>query len=118
MYHPTTRVLAVLELLQAHGRLSGAELASRLEVDRRTLRRYVETLEEMGIPISTERGRQGGYALVPGFKLPPLMFTDDEALALAVGLVAARGLGLADASLATASAQAKLERVIPEPRKY
>ncbi|TFW03179.1 YafY family transcriptional regulator [Oxalobacteraceae bacterium OM1] len=114
MYHPTTRVLGVLELLQAHGRLSGAELAERLEVDRRTLRRYISTLESMGIPIATERGRHGGYALVPGFKLPPLMFTEDEAVALSVGLLAARGLGLAEGSLAAASAQAKLERVIPE----
>lgn len=117
MYRPTTRVLAALELLQAHGRMSGADMAARLGVGRRTLRRYIGLLEELGIPIATERGRYGGYALVPGFKLPPLMFNDDEALVLAVGLVAARGLGLADALPATASAQAKLERVVPEPLK-
>src|SRR5947208_13697123 len=113
MYHPTTRVLAVLELLQTHARISGAELAQRLEIDGRTLRRYIALLEEMGIPITAERGRYGGYALVPGFKLPPMMFTDDEALALSIGLLAARGLGLADAAPAVASAQAKLERVMP-----
>src|SRR2546430_6136217 len=71
----------------------------------------------MGIPITAERGRYGGYALVPGFKLPPMMFNDDEALALSVGLLAARGLGLADAAPAVASAQAKLERVMPAPLK-
>lgn len=113
MERPTTRVLAVLELLQAHGRLSGPELARRIGVDGRTLRRYIAMLEELGIPITAERGRFGGYALVAGFKLPPMMFTDDEALALSVGLLAARSLGLADAAPAVASAQAKLERVMP-----
>jgi predicted DNA-binding transcriptional regulator YafY len=114
MPRPTTRVLALLELLQKHGRVSGAELARKLDVDRRTVRRYISMLEELGIPITAEQGRDGGYLLVAGFKLPPMMFTDDEALALAVGLLAARGLGLADAAPAVASAQAKLERVMPE----
>lgn len=113
MYHPTTRVLAVLELLQTHGRLSGADMSSRLGVDARTLRRYIVTLEEIGIPITTERGRHGGYALMPGFKLPPMMFNDDEALALSVGLLAARSLGFSEAAPAVASAQAKLERIMP-----
>jgi predicted DNA-binding transcriptional regulator YafY len=113
MYHPTTRVLAVLELLQTHGRMTGAAMAERLAVDGRTLRRYIGLLEEMGIPITAERGRYGGYSLVAGFKLPPMMFTDDEALALSIGLLAARGLGLAEAAPAVASAQAKLERVMP-----
>jgi predicted DNA-binding transcriptional regulator YafY len=114
---PTTRVLAVLELLQAHGRMSGPELARRVGVDGRTLRRYVAALEEIGVPVTAERGRHGGYALVPGFKLPPMVFTDDEALALSVGLLAARGLGLAEAAPAVASAQAKLERVMPATLK-
>lgn len=113
MYHPTTRVLAVLELLQTHGRLSGAEMSARLAVDARTLRRYIVTLEGIGIPIVTERGRHGGYSLMAGFKLPPMMFNNDEALALSVGLLAARGLGLSDAAPAVASAQAKLERIMP-----
>ena len=117
MYSPTTRVLTVLELLQAHGRLSGAELARRLEVDGRTLRRYIAKLEDLGIPVVAERGRYGCYSLVAGFKLPPMMFTDDEALALALGLLAARGLGLAEAAPAVQSAQAKLERVMPRKLK-
>ncbi len=78
MYHPTTRVLAVLELLQSHGRMTGAELARRLEVDPRTARRYVEMLQDLGIPVEAERGAHGGYRLRPGFRLPPLMFTEDE----------------------------------------
>ena len=113
MAHPATRVLAVLELLQTHGRMSGAELARRLEVDGRTLRRYISVLEDLGIPITSERGRHGAYMLVAGFKLPPMMFSDDEALALSVGLLAARSLGLAEGGSAVASAQAKLERVMP-----
>jgi len=117
MERPTTRVLALLELLQARGRVSGPELAQRLRVDGRTVRRYIAVLEELGIPITSERGRDGGYLLVAGFKLPPMMFTDEEALALSVGLLAARSLGLADAAPAVASAQAKLERVMPTPLK-
>jgi predicted DNA-binding transcriptional regulator YafY len=117
MPRPTTRVLAALEMLQAQGKVSGPELAARLGVDRRTVRRYIGMLEELGIPITTELGRGGGYLLVAGFKLPPMMFTEDEALALAVGLLAARSLGLADAATAVASAQAKLERVMPDGLK-
>jgi len=110
---PTTRVLAVLELLQGHGRMSGSELSARLGVDVRTLRRYIVMLETMGVPITSERGRHGAYLLVAGFKLPPMMFTNDEAVALSIGMVAARGLGLAEAAPAIASAQAKLSRVMP-----
>lgn len=117
MTRPTTRVLALLELLQSQGRVSGPELARRIGVDGRTLRRYVAMLEELGIPIVAERGRFGGYALVAGFKLPPLVFTNDEALALSVGLLAARNLGLADAAPAVAGAQAKLQRVMPHALK-
>jgi len=117
MSRPATRILTVLELLQARGRMSGAELAQRLEVDRRTVRRYIAMLEELGIPITAEHGRDGAYMLVAGFKLPPMMFTDDEALALSVGLLAARGLGLAQAAPAVSSAQAKLERVMPATLK-
>ena len=94
MPKPTTRVLAVLELLQSQGLVSGAELARRIEVDARTLRRYISALEEMGIPITTEQGRYGGYRLVPGYKLPPMMFSEEEAQALSLGLIAAQGLGV------------------------
>ncbi|TPG51065.1 YafY family transcriptional regulator [Rhodanobacter glycinis] len=117
MAKPTTRVLAVLDLLQSHGRMSGPELAQRVGVDVRTLRRYMVMLEDLGIPLTTERGRHGAYMLVAGFKLPPMMFTNDEAVALSVGMVAARGLGLADAAPAVASVQAKLARVMPDSLK-
>lgn len=119
MAKPTTRVLAVLDLLQSHGRMSGPELARRVGVDVRTLRRYIVMLEDLGIPLTTERGRFGAYMLAAGFKLPPMMFTNDEAVALSVGLVAARGLGLAEAAPAVASVQAKLSRVMPDgPKRH
>ena len=95
MYYPTTRVLTLLELLQSHPALTGAEIARRLEVDTRTARRYIAMLEELGIPIMADRGRHGGYRLMPGFHLPPLMLNEDKAFALTLGLLAARRLGLA-----------------------
>jgi predicted DNA-binding transcriptional regulator YafY len=101
-----------LELLQTHGRIIGAELAERLAVNRRTVRRYIALSEELGIPIATERGPRGGCELVAGFKLPPLMFTHEEVLAIGLGLAAVNGLELADTAPAVAGAQAKLERVI------
>ena len=104
----------MLELLQARGRMDGPELARRLEVGERTVRRYAAMLKEMGVPVESERGRYGAYALRPGFKLPPMMFTDEEALALALGLLSARRLGLSGAAPAVEGALAKLERVMPE----
>lgn len=114
MYHPTTRVLTVLELLQSRSRLSGAELAERLEVDRRTVRRYVSSLQELGVPVESETGRYGGYRLRPGFKLPPMMFTEEEALALILGLILSRRVGLADSTPAIEGALAKIDRVLPD----
>ena len=89
VYRPTARVLTVLELLQAQGRMTGAALAERLEVDIRTVRHYIEMLQDLGIPVEGQRGRHGAYRLRPGFKLPPLIFTEDEALALTLSLMAA-----------------------------
>jgi predicted DNA-binding transcriptional regulator YafY len=91
------------------------DLAARLEVNERTVRRYVSTLAELGIPVTAERGRHGGYRLLAGFKLPPLMLTDEEAVAVVLGLVAADRLGLAAAAPATAAAEAKISRVLPPP---
>ncbi|HKT05479.1 MAG TPA: HTH domain-containing protein, partial [Rugosimonospora sp.] len=117
MPHPASRVLAMLELLQAHHVLGGRELAGRLGVDERTVRRYAATLTELGVPVGAARGRYGGYRLRPGYKLPPLMFTDDEALAVVLGLLAARRLALAGdqpGAPAVESAMAKLRRVLPD----
>src|SRR5512143_2443607 len=103
MYHPTTRVLTVLELLQSHRRMTGTDLAGRLEVNIRTLRRYITMLQDLGIPILAERGRYGAYELIAGFKLPPMMFTNEEAAGLAIGLLAAERLGLSDTAHAADS---------------
>ncbi|MGQ4878658.1 helix-turn-helix transcriptional regulator [Billgrantia sp. LNSP4103-1] len=113
MANPTVRILTLLELLQTHRHLSGRELADRLGIDRRTLRRDIQALEELGIPVTTERGRHGGYHLMPGFKLPPLMFTSEEALAVSLGLLAAQALGIAETAPALETARAKLERIMP-----
>ena len=103
----------MLELLQAHRSLTGGDLAARLAVDERTVRRYAGTLADLGIPVTAARGRYGGYRLLPGFKLPPLMLTDDEAVAVVLGLVAADRLGLAVDTPAGAAAEAKISRVLP-----
>lgn len=86
MYYSTSRVLAVLELLQAHGQMCAEDIAARLEVDARTVRRYVMILRDRGIPVNMRRGRYGGYSLPPGYRAP-LALTKEEALALAYGLM-------------------------------
>src|SRR6266581_8061351 len=88
MYHPNSRVLTVLELLQSRPSISGPELAARLEMDVRTVRRYITHLQDVGIPVEATIGRHGGYRLLPGFKLPPLLFTEEEATAIMLGLLA------------------------------
>jgi predicted DNA-binding transcriptional regulator YafY len=108
-----SRVLAMLELLQAQRRMTVGALAARLAVDERTVRRYAGTLAELGIPVTAERGRHGGYRLLPGFKLPPLMLTDDEAVAVVLGLMAADRIGLSAQTPAAAAAEAKITRVLP-----
>ena len=111
---PTARVLALLEILQAGGGFTVADLAGRLGVDERTVRRYAAHLADLGIPVEARRGRYGGYRLAPGYKLPPLMLTDEEAVAVMLGLVAAGRAGLVTAEGAAAeSATAKIRRVLP-----
>jgi predicted DNA-binding transcriptional regulator YafY len=103
----------VLELLQSRQMISGRELSERLEVDQRTVRRYIVMLQDMGIPIEGTRGRYGTYRLRPGFRLPPLMLRDDEVMAVTLGLMVARKMGLSLATPAAESALAKIERVLP-----
>ena len=104
----------MLELLQARERIGVPELARRLEVGERTVRRYAAKLREMGIPVEAELGRYGAYYLRSGYRLPPMIFTDEEALGLALGLLAARHLGLAGVAPAVEGALGKLERVMSE----
>ena len=105
---PAARLLDVLEVLQSRPSVTGPELAERLGVDRRTVRRYVSALQELGIPVAGERGVGGGYRLGAGYRLPPLMFDDDEATALVLGLHAVR------AQPAAARALVKVQRVLPD----
>jgi predicted DNA-binding transcriptional regulator YafY len=112
-YSPATRLLTILDLLQSRPLLTSEQLADALQVNTRSARRYITMLQDMGIPVEARRGRYGGYALRPGYKLPPLMLTDDEALAITLGLLAVRRLGLGETQVATTGALAKLERVLP-----
>ncbi|MER5957020.1 YafY family protein [Streptomyces sp. NPDC001893] len=114
MSRPTVRVLTLLELLQSGGVRTVAELADRLGVDGRTVRRYVDQLNDLDVPVEAVRGRYGGYRLAPGYRLPPLMLSDDEALAVLLGLVAGRRGGLTTADTASETAAAKIRRVLPE----
>jgi predicted DNA-binding transcriptional regulator YafY len=113
MARPTAHVLTLLELLQSGGTRTAAELAGRLGVDERTVRRYVDHLTGLGVPVESVRGRYGGYRLGAGYRLPPLMLTDDEALAVLLGLVAGRRAGLTTTGSASETAAAKIRRVLP-----
>ncbi|MGW2426027.1 helix-turn-helix transcriptional regulator [Streptomyces sp. NPDC001709] len=115
MPRPTGRVLTLLELLQSGGTRTVAELADRLGVEGRTVRRYVDQLIDLDVPVESVRGRYGGYRLAPGYRLPPLMLSDDEALAVLLGLVAGRRAGLTTtAHTASETASAKIRRVLPK----
>lgn len=109
MLEPSARLLDLLELLQARPLTTGREIADRLVIDRRTVRRYVAALQELGIPVEGQRGVGGGYRMRPGFRLPPLMLTEDDAVAVVLGLLAAGRLG-ADVD----DALAKIHRVLPD----
>jgi predicted DNA-binding transcriptional regulator YafY len=111
---PTARLLELLELLQRRPLTTGPEIAERLMVDRRTVRRYVAALKGLGIPVEGERGVGGGYRLRRGYRLPPLMLSDEEAVAVVLGLTAARRLGLAATEASVEEALAKVHRVLPD----
>jgi len=114
MYDPIMRVLTVLEVLQARDHVTGAELAARLEVDLRTVQRYIVRLKDLSIPVESSRGVGGAYRLKPGYRLPPLLLTNEEAFALSLGLHSLQQLGLSTFAPATEGALAKLERVLPD----
>jgi predicted DNA-binding transcriptional regulator YafY len=108
-------VLTLLELLQSGGIRTMAELADRLGVDGRTVRRYIDHLIDLDVPVESVRGRYGGYRLASGYRMPPLMLSDDEALAVLLGLVAGRRAGLMTTTgTASETAAAKIRRVLPE----
>jgi predicted DNA-binding transcriptional regulator YafY len=113
MASPTSRLLELLELLQARPLTTGREIADRLGIDARTVRRYVGVLQNLGIPIEGQRGVGGGYRIRPGYRLPPLMLGDDEAVVVVLGLLATRASGPDATSDAVDGALAKINRVLP-----
>ncbi|MFI6481110.1 helix-turn-helix transcriptional regulator [Nonomuraea sp. NPDC050663] len=107
------RTLELLSLLQARRHWSGADLAARLGVSERTLRRDVDRLRELGYPVRASRGTEGGYRMVPGAVLPPLLLDDEEGVALAVGMGDAAQTGIAGLDEAALRALTKVVQVLP-----
>ncbi|SDS06668.1 helix-turn-helix transcriptional regulator [Microlunatus soli] len=113
MANTSSRTLRLLSLLQTHRFWSGEELADRLDVSVRTLRRDVDRLRELGYPVQADRGIGGGYQLAPGASLPPLVLDDEEAVALAVGLQSAANGSLTGIAEASVRALTKVVQVMP-----
>ncbi|CAM3965651.1 helix-turn-helix transcriptional regulator [Smaragdicoccus niigatensis] len=113
MSQTTERVLRLLALLQTRPQWTGNELAERLGVTGRCIRRDVERLRELGYPVSAVQGAGGGYQLVAGKAIPPLLLDDDEAVAMAVALRFAAAGTLAGASESALRALSKLDKVMP-----
>jgi predicted DNA-binding transcriptional regulator YafY len=112
MWETSGRLLRLLSLLQTRREWSGAELADRLDVSTRTVRRDVERLRTLGYPVLAARG-VAGYQLGPGADVPPLLLDDEEAVAVAMGLRTAAGGTIAGIGEASVRALAKLEQVLP-----
>jgi predicted DNA-binding transcriptional regulator YafY len=113
MWETSARLLKLLSLLQARRDWSGADLAARLEVSERTVRRDVERLRDLGYPVHATRGTDGGYRLGAGAAMPPLLLDDDEAVAVAVGLRTAARTPVTGIEETSVRALAKLEQVLP-----
>src|SRR3954464_11796276 len=112
------RLLTLLSLLQTPREWPGGELADRLGVSRRTVRRDVERLRELGYPVQGSKGADGGYRLVAGKAMPPPGLDDEEAVAIAVGLRAGAGHAVAGVDEASVRALAKLEQVLPSRLRH
>ncbi len=113
MLDTSARLLRLLSLLQARRFWTGVELAERLEVTQRTVRRDVDRLRTLGYPVSSSAGVAGGYQLDAGATLPPLLLDDDEALAVAISLRTVAVSSVSGAEAAAVRALAKLERILP-----
>ena len=109
----SSRLLELLSLLQARRDWAGPELAERLEVSRRTVRRDVERLRDLGYPVESLTGPAGGYRLRAGTAMPPLLLDDDEAIAIAVGLSTAARASVTGIEETAVRALVKLEQVLP-----
>src|SRR5689334_4739302 len=113
MNETSSRLLELLSLLQARRDWPGGELADRLEVSGRTVRRDVERLRQLGYPVESLTGPAGGYRLRAGTAMPPLLLDDDEAIAIGVGLRSAAGASVAGIEEPAVRALVKLEQVLP-----
>lgn len=111
---PTGRALELLSLLQTRRLWRASELAERFEVTERTIRRDVDRLRDLGYPVDAVTGTAGGYRLAAGAHLPPLVFDDDEAVAVVVGLRAAAGAAIAGIENTSVQALAKVEHALPD----
>ncbi|GGY60352.1 helix-turn-helix transcriptional regulator [Streptomyces omiyaensis] len=107
------RLLTLLSLLQTPREWPGSELADRLSVSARTIRRDIDRLRDLGYPVEATKGAIGGYRLVAGTAMPPLLLDDEEAVAIAVGLRAGAGHAIEGVDEASVRALAKLEQVLP-----
>ena len=117
MPNPAARLLTLIQLLQRRPRQKAANLARELGVSLRTLHRYLQMLEEMGLPLYTERGPYGGISLVRGYRLPPLIFTPEEAVVLMMGASQINELWGPLYPEAARGAMAKLEAVLPDDQR-
>src|SRR4051794_22295408 len=113
MVQTSARLLALLSLLQQRREWSGPELADRLEVGPRTIRRDVEKLRDLGYPIEAAPGIAGGYRLAAGAQMPPLLLDDAEAIAVAVGLRSSASGSIAGIEESSVRALAKIEQILP-----
>lgn len=112
------RLLNLLSLLQTPREWPGSELAERLRVSPRTIRRDIDRLRDLGYPVEASRGSVGGYRLVAGAAMPPLLLDDEEAVAIAVGLRAGAGHAIEGVDEASVRALAKLEQVLPSRLRH
>ncbi len=118
MANTATRLITLLMLLQRQPNQKAADLAHQLGVSVRSLHRYMTLLDEMGIPVYSERGPYGGFSLVRGYKMPPLVFTPEEAVAIYLGTGLVREMWGKLYQEAAQGAMAKLENVLPEEQRH
>lgn len=117
MSNTATRLITLMMLLQRQAGQKASDLASELGVSTRTIHRYLNMLEEMGIPVYSERGPHGGFSLVRGYKMPPLVFSPEEAVAVSLGTNLVEEMWGSLYRMAARSALAKLESVLPDEQR-
>src|SRR5512136_999122 len=117
MTQPASRLITLIMLLQLQPNQKAGDLAEKLGVSVRTLHRYFSMLDEMGIPVYTERGRHGGFSLVRGYKMPPLIFTPEEATAVYLGTSLVEEMWGRLYREAAQGALAKLDNLLPDEQR-